>query len=130
MATSRSNDAPEAWTAGVRLFSGRPDPRWTLTRAWALRLEVLWRALQPGDLTSPTAPPLGYRGCLVCHGSDRRWEAYQGVVTLVSEGGREVRKDPRRAFERLVFETAPTDVLPARILELAGLGPESSTYSE
>ena len=86
-----------------------------------MRLEAQWQALESRDLTPPTAPPLGYRGGLVCHGSDTRWEAYRGVVTLVSKGGRQVRIDPRRAFERLVLESAPPDVLPAHILELAEL---------
>ena len=127
MATSRSADPPETWTAQVRLFSGRPDPRWVLTRAWTLRLEALWQELKPQDLTPPMPPPLGYRGCLVCHGSDIRWEAYKGVVTGVSRGGREARNDQPRAFERLVLDSAPSDLLPARILELTGLSPESST---
>jgi hypothetical protein len=41
-----------------------------------------------------------------------------------------MREDPRRAFERLVLESAPSHVLPTRILELAGLGSENSTQSE
>jgi hypothetical protein len=126
MAISRSNDTPESWTAGVELFSGRPDPRWTLTQTWARRVEALWDALEPVERAAPPPPPLGYRGCLTCDPAGRRWQAYRGVVTLTSKYGRDVRDDPTRGFERLVLESAPPGVLPERIVELAGLSSDTS----
>lgn len=107
-----------AWTAGVSVFSGRPDPVWPLAPADAERLVAVWRALAPLAASPPQPPPLGYRGC-VAHdgGGGRRWEAYAGAVRCADE----LRSDPPRAFERLVLASAPPGVLPANILELAAL---------
>lgn len=126
MGTSRSDETLASWTAGVSLFSGRPDPRWTLTETWARRLETLWQGLEPVAQTPPALPPLGYRGCLTGDPTGRRWHAYRGVVTLTSKGGREVRADPTRNFERLVLESSPPGALPERMVELAGLRSDNS----
>lgn len=121
MATSRSNEASASWTAGVKVFSGRPDPQWKLSPASARRLEALWQSLERFERTPPAPPPLGYRGCFTCEPSGRRWDAYQGAVTLSGPGVHELRYDPPRAFERCVLESAPPGVLPDGIFELAGL---------
>lgn len=126
MATSRFDETPQGWTARVLLFSGRRDPRWELPPPSARRLEALWQTLEPLERT-PAPPPLGYRGCLACDPSERRWEAYRGAVTLSWTGGRELRGDPRRAFERLVIESAPPGALPENILELTSLRTEDAT---
>ena len=121
MATSRSDDIPGPWTAELRLFSGRRDPRWTVDTSRARRLRALWDELEPFGGTPQAPPPLGYRGIAATDPAGRRWDAYQGVVTLTWPGGREVRRDPPRAFERLVLETSPPGTLPEHVLELAGL---------
>lgn len=116
MGTSSSTE-PRA-TAGVWVFSGRPDPVWPLAPGDAERLAAIWRALLPLRSGPPAAPPLGYRGCVADGGGDgRHWEAYAGAVRCADE----LRSDPPREFERLVIASAPPGVLPANILELAAL---------
>jgi hypothetical protein len=116
MGTSRLSE--HAWTAGVCVFSGRPDPVWPLASADAERLVAVWHALAPLATSPPRPPPLGYRGCVAHDAAGGwRWEAYAGGVRCVDE----LRSDPTRAFERLVIGSAPLGVLPVNILELAAL---------
>ena len=121
MATSRSSNASAAWTAGVRVFSGRRDPQWELPQGSSRRVEALWQSLQPFEGLPPAAPPLGYRGCFACEPAGRRWDSYWGAMTLSGPGASELRHDRARAFERLVLESAPPGVLPADIFQLAEL---------
>jgi hypothetical protein len=121
MATSRSSNSSAAWTAGVRLFSGRPDPQWELAAAAAARVEELWRRLQRFEGVPPAPPALGYRGCFACEPSGNCWDGYRGAVTLSGPEVSEMRHDGTRAFERFVLGSAPPGVLPANILELAEL---------
>jgi hypothetical protein len=94
----------QPWIAGAELFSGRPNPVWTISRRTAGKLLRLWDRLAPHCGAKPTPPGLGYRGCfLEEHQSDRRWEAYAGVVSL----GTEIRSDAHRAFEKALLNTAP-----------------------
>ena len=116
MGTPRSRD--RTWTAGVQIFSGRPDPVWPLARADAARLVATWESLAPLDGGPPEAPPLGYRGCFADAGDGvRRWEAYAGAVTC----GGQTRADPSREVERLIIASGPAGLLPANIRELAGV---------
>jgi hypothetical protein len=122
MGTRRSAE----WTAGASLFSGRPDPVWPLPDAVARDLEQTWEALAvfaPDRPAPPAPPPLGYRGCFADDGRGRHWDAYGGAVTLRGPGGREVREDPAREFERRVLTSAPEGALPEAVLALAGLEP-------
>jgi hypothetical protein len=92
------------WFVGAKLFSGRPDPVWAISRGTAGKLLRLWGQLAPYRGAKPIPPVLGYRGCFVEeHLSNRRWEAYGGVVSL----GAETRYDPDRSFEEALLNTAP-----------------------
>lgn len=94
----------QKWLVGAKLFSGRPDPVWAISRGTACKLLRLWRQLARYRGAKPTPPALGYRGCFVEeHLSNRRWEAYGGVVLL----GAETRNDPDRSFEETLLNTAP-----------------------
>lgn len=103
----------------MHAFSGRRDPVWPLTPAAAARLVAAWQALAPLDGSPPPPPPaLGYRGCSADDAATgRHWSAYGGLVTCAEEA----RSDPARTFERLVIASAPPDVLPPNIAELAAL---------
>jgi hypothetical protein len=126
MDTPRSAESAQAWTAGASVFSGRPDPEWTLSEAGGARLEALWSALEPLAGEAPAPPPLGYRGCWAqAPGGARRFTAYRGAVTRAdpSKATLEVRGDPARAFERLVLQSAPHPGVSDEVLALAGLDP-------
>lgn len=113
MATSKSSDSSQDWTAGAFLFSGRPDPVWSIDLSTASRLEAIWNSL-PASAASTLAhqPPLGYRGCFLRQSDGTEWSVVAGVITRRSSTGAETRDDPDRKFERLVLATAPANVLP------------------
>jgi|SRR6516164_5128172 hypothetical protein len=104
------------------LYSGRPDPEWTITATQLLRLTKLWKQLPAGGIPPPKAPPLGYRGCAVRCESGEEWFAYQGVASLLRRAHPpEYRVDDKRHFEREVLETAPPGALPEPLLDFAGV---------
>jgi hypothetical protein len=112
MATSRSLDRQTRWSAGARVFSGRPDPVWVVTRDVAACLLELWGAMPRWRGAVPVGAGLGYRGSHLTWGSTRTWLAYRGAVTLSKLGRRESRRDSDRAFEKLLLKSAPAGVLP------------------
>ena len=94
----------QQWIAGAKLFSGRPDPVWTVSRRTVGNLLRLWDRLAPYRGAKPTPPVLGYRSCfLEDRLSERRWEAYAGVVSL----GAVSRTDADRNFEKALLNSAP-----------------------
>ena len=115
MATSRS-DSGDEWTAGVLLFSGRPDPVWSVAEDTAKRLQAVWETLAPWTGPLPNAPPLGYRGSFLRNDEERTWHAFGGVVTSANGARSESRRDDGRMFERALLETAPPDLVPQRLL--------------
>src|SRR6266853_3643095 len=109
MATSKSADSSQGWTAGALVFSGRPNPVWSVTPEVAHQLEGIWNSLpasKPPTLT-PLAPLLGYRGSFLRHPDGTEWSAFAGIVTSRSGLGAESRRDVGREFERAVLATAP-----------------------
>jgi hypothetical protein len=121
MGTSKSSEQAE-YLAGVSIFSGRPDPSWTVSPGVAERLQSLWDSLETSDRIQPQPPPLGYRGCFLKDKmQEREWVAYQGVVTLKTRAGDEARRDEGRQFESLLLHSAPAGLIPPQILESEGL---------
>src|SRR5437762_12415992 len=107
MGTSKSGSEATPWTGGASLFSGRPDPTWSVSGMIARRLEAIWEKLEPSSDQPPAAPPLGYRGCFVRDPRGRAWYAYGGRVTLKTGDTSETRVDPDRQFEKTLLESAP-----------------------
>jgi hypothetical protein len=95
-------------TAGVFLFSGRPDPEWNLEPVTVADLMGIWHALD----RSPVEPLnqtrlLGYGGCFVRNSQGELWIAFERVVTLESLGHKESRSDPAKEFEMRILASAP-----------------------
>jgi hypothetical protein len=119
MGTSGSS---EAWSATASIYSGRPDPEWTVPLDVAGRLASAWERLS--DVTRQPEPPrLGYRGCTLSAPDGRRWHAYGGVVVLSADALRQAREDVDRAFEKALLATAPAGALPASLPTEAGRRP-------
>jgi hypothetical protein len=107
MDTSRSTE----WLAQALVFSGRPDPEWTVPATVAGQLLRLWAEL-PQGAEGPVPPRLGYRGCLLRAPDGRTWRASGNTVTLGEGHDAQVRDDPGRRFEHLLIATAPPGTLP------------------
>jgi hypothetical protein len=112
MATSKSFDSSQRWTARALLFSGRPDPVWSIGPDRAHQLEAIWNSLPASTAATVAPPPLGYRGCLLRLPDGTEYFSFAGVVTRRSEGAAETRRDPNREFERVLLATAPAGILP------------------
>ena len=90
------------------LFSGRPNPSFTLDAGQADAVAALLRGLRPGG--EPREPPgLGYRGFVVRDASAAlpgctELRAFQGVVAAECGGERRVLADPGRTVERRLME--------------------------
>jgi hypothetical protein len=117
MATSRSSDRALNYVAGASIFSGRPDPVWTVSRVDAERLKSLWDSMESYEGDLPAAPVLGYRGCFLRESSGREWFAFNGVVTLKTASGSEARKDIRRRFEEQLLYLAPKGAIPPQLVD-------------
>jgi hypothetical protein len=117
MGTSKSGSEAAAWEAGASLYSGRPDPIWSVPARTARRLEEIWEKLEPSTDPPSVPPPLGYRGSFARDSRGRTWYAYGGRVVLKTGHSSETRSDPDRQFEKTLLESAPADVLPAAFLK-------------
>jgi hypothetical protein len=117
MDTSKSSKELKTWIGGASIFSGRPDPTWSVGKIVAQKLVDIWSLLEPFTGECPSAPPLGYRGCFLRSATDQEWTAYGGVVTLKTDEGYESRRDKDRRFEKLLLSSAPEGALPATLLE-------------
>lgn len=104
MAEARTGDEVEVI---LDVFSGRPNPRWTLTEAEAGELAALLSALPAaGAAAGPRPPDLGYRGFriegLAVPGLAGPHTVYGGAVA--HPGGWLL--DPGRTVERRLLESA------------------------
>lgn len=113
MGTSKSTEADRNYTAGVSIFSGRPDPTWAVGEALGSKLEKQYGELEIHEGRATPAPPLGYRGAFLRDNAGHEWFAYRGVVTLNNS---EARKDPTRTFERELIASAPEGLIPPALL--------------
>jgi hypothetical protein len=64
------------------VFSGRPNPRWTLAARRAEELGQLLRDLEPADRLDP--PGLGYRGFVLRSGGAKA-TVFRGVLSVVRD---------------------------------------------
>lgn len=117
MATSRSGNY-DTWVAGALVYSGRPDPTWSIPKQIAKRLEELWASLATSEEKyEPRPGGLGYRGVFVREPGHREWMAFNGSVSVTTRAGMEVRRDPARRFEKILLSSAPKGLLPESVFE-------------
>lgn len=100
------------WTAGARIFSGRPDPAWPVAASCADDLLAIWAGLTPVAQWPPPRPIAGYRGCWLRAASGARWLAYDDVVLMSTGASIAGRADGAHAFARAVLRSAPAGTLP------------------
>ena len=95
----------------VDLFSGRPNPAWTLDADEAREVGALLAALAPADVRAPREDLLGYRGVLVS--GVESWmdgcgdlRVARGAAAADCFGRARTYADPGRALERRLLESA------------------------
>lgn len=98
------------------IYSGRPDPTWTLTGAEAAAVERAIEALAEAA-GSPPDGGLGYHGFTVVRGP-RTITAYLGFVWSGGGGPQILRRDPGRTVEWLLLELGRTELAAQEIAEV------------
>jgi hypothetical protein len=103
------------------IFSGRPNPEWTLTDAEATELKTMTASLPVAAASPPLFDGLGYRGIVVRDPGDPNWSlvALRDIVWIRTLEGSEVRSDPDAGIERWLLGAAGDAVNPA-LLERLG----------
>lgn len=101
------------------IFSGRPNPTWTLTSAEAVELESITTSLPVAD-APPPFDGLGYRGIVVRNPAEPGWSlvAFRDTVRIRTQEEIEVRADPEARVERWLLGTAGYAVDPALLTRL------------
>jgi hypothetical protein len=87
----------------LQVFSGRPDPSWTLSDAEAAEFSRRVADAPPATATLPAQERLGYRGFRLedmAHGG-LSVRVYDGAIVASSQ----LRSDPGRALERWLLTT-------------------------
>jgi hypothetical protein len=94
------------------VYSGRPNPRWELTRLQAAEFLSRLRALQPTRDARSSQGGLGYRGFIVRSTDDGSMDgfnevrAYRGAVLARHGDHTEIFDDPERVLERELVDSA------------------------
>ena len=101
---SASVDPAGSVSVVLGLYSGRPDPEWTLSTDEAVMLQTILAALPDGTGTPPVGG-LGYHGFTI-QMAGSPLVAYRGVVAPPGDGARKVKEDPKRSVERYLLETS------------------------
>lgn len=109
-----AGSAPDAGPARVvvtlGIYSGRPDPAWTLTRVEASTLSDMFASLANVTDTPPVGG-LGYHGFTIALPSGIV-VAYHGAIAAPGAGPRVMKSDPGRSIERFLLETSRSHVTP------------------
>jgi hypothetical protein len=66
---------------------------------------------------NPVSTGLGYRGTVLRGPRDREWIAFQGIVSLKTPTGIEVRIDKSRELEKALLASAPAGLLPPEMVK-------------
>lgn len=72
-------------TVELDVWSGRPNPTWTLSLEEGAELEKRLHGLEPAE-RGKELPGLGYRG-FVLEGPAREIRVFGGTITVTEEGG-------------------------------------------
>ncbi len=102
---------PES-NATALVFSGRPNPTWTISADDTATLLGVWEGLESAETGPPEPSGLGYRGVVVTAPDGRCWYVFAGLADLSWQSSNEARVDADRALEQMILGTAPLCLLP------------------
>jgi len=106
-----------AVTVTLDLFSGRPNPEWSLSTDDARSLVDALRHLPISTDKPPTPPGLGYRGLVVRISGDQGDAEYRLFAGMAVSANRRLIDDGR-ALERGLLQSATTEIDPGLLKQL------------
>jgi hypothetical protein len=118
----------QAFTVVLDIYSGVPNPTWTLSPTEAVTFTTMLSKLEPTQQSRPRPENLGYRGFIVqptdtTTNTTQCIRAYYGLVEVETVAGIGYYDDPQRQMEQWLLGTAkpyiPADVYPYVAEELA-----------
>jgi hypothetical protein len=115
MADAPANADDAVATVTLDVFSGRPNPSWTLTPAQVGELQDRIKALSTPLSGEPDVPDLGYRGVTVTiSGANQTGEisVARGGVTLTQGASAAKFQDTGRELERWLVHTGAAQLAP------------------
>lgn len=91
------------------VFSGRPNPEWTLSATDGARFTDLWRS---APIVDPRSVPnnLGYRGFIVTMPDLGTARVQDGFVQVTGKDGVSYRSDQDRAIERWLLRSGSSQL--------------------
>ena len=105
-------------TVTLRIYSGRPDPSWTLTDVQVAALVGQVAGLPVATGTAPQGG-LGYHGFSILVQQpgqpDQTYVAFRGAVTTPGDAPGTYRADPQRTVETALLETGRSHLAAAEI---------------
>ena len=107
---SAADAGPARAVVTLGIYSGRPDPTWSLTSVEALTLSNMLASLANVTGTPPVGG-LGYHGFTIALPSGVE-VAYRGAIAAPGTGPRAMTSDPGRSIERFLLETSRSHVTP------------------
>jgi hypothetical protein len=123
LAAITSTEPAPAAIATLLMYSGVPDPSWSLTQAHLDELAAVAAGLDTTDVALPEGG-LGYRGFRVS-GPQGTWRANGGVVLTPDSAPGTARSDPQRLVERFLLSSA-ADAMTADEAAIAAAAIEAS----
>ncbi len=126
--TNKRQEAATRASVSLLIFSGLPDPSWSITGEQVASLNALLRSLSARDAPPTSAPALGFRGFAVRFDNSSTLTAANGTVVAASGAA---LADASRSVERFLLASAgsliaSTPVLAALAQELAVSAPATN----
>jgi len=114
MAEAPASASEATGIATLDVFSGRPNPTWTLTSAQTRELQSRIKSLSTTLRTEPDVPDLGYRGVSVSIRGKESAEVSvaRGAITVTQGGSVAKFQDTERQLERWLVHTGDAQLSP------------------
>jgi hypothetical protein len=108
----------KTYTAGVLVFSGRPNPEWKLSEEKFTTILSLFDSLESITGSFQSESILGYSGCYVKSSDGAlQFNVYNGKAELTFGANKRLKADKERTLEKEIIGTAPGGTIPKGVID-------------
>ncbi len=97
------------WTVEAFVFSGRPNPKWVLTKKQARDWMNFWQAAPSTSKEVQRISRLGYTGCKLQLNEHSYWILSDGFVSFYDNDQVISKKDIEKKLEFILLNSAPEE---------------------